>query len=43
MMVRVVNGVNYTLRNSLYEATNLLEKKKRTGIVSLSVGGLSLD
>ena len=43
MMVRVVNGVNYTLRNSLFEATNLLEMRKRTGIVSLSAGGLSLD
>ena len=43
MMVRVVNGVNYTLRNSLFEATNLLAMKKRTGIVSLSAGGLSLD
>ena len=43
MMVRVVNGVNYTLSNSLFEATKLLEYKKRSGIVSLSAGGLSLD
>jgi hypothetical protein len=43
MMVRVVNGVNYTLRNFLFEATNLLAMRKRTGIVSLSAGGLSLD